>query len=319
MIMRNYLVIILILANTITYAQTATTGRIFLSHDQGDSWERADNGFPENGSINSWVVSGTKVIAGTEDHGIFISEDGLKTWHSSNKGLPDNLKVNAVVVHKNLLLAGSYIYGVFVSYDEGATWRSFNRGLEKSKLTNPWQRMPFVSSIRCFYSIGNKLLTGTDGGIYSLEDDGSWTNEFQEAQINAFTTIGNNLYAGTNQGALRSQDAGKTWSWIWKKGAIFGFAAKGSNLVSFASADHIYEGWNEGTSWINLNTNFAPPVTFHITPSSGAKLIYPWENVFRSLRNKEPFRSNGLPDNASFMEILETPFGILVGVSFDGC
>ena len=127
------------------------------------------------------------------------------------------------------------------------------------------------------------------------------------------------MFAAANQGALRSQDFGKTWSWVWKRGVIFGFAVKGSNLVSFSSADHVYEGWNEGTHWINLRTNFTPPVIFRVTPSSGVKLIYPWENVFRSLRNKEAFHSDGLPSNGSFMEILETPYGILVGSSFNGC
>lgn len=312
--MKTCLTILALLICGITNAQNDSVqtdketnrGRIFLSNDQGDTWRRMDTGFPENGTVTSWAIAGTTVVAGTSEHGIYISEDGLKSWHRSNKGLPQDLQINALIVYKNLLIAGSYLQGAFASVDEGNSWQPFSRGLDKL-------------SIRCFYTVGNKLLVGTDAGIYSYEDDASGMKLVNGAQINAFTSIGNNIFAATNLGALRSPDSGRTWVWSSRGGAMFELASSGSNLYSVTSSTSVSQSLDMGKYWIPLSTNFTPPTTFKITPASGLLLIHPWKKVFRSLRNNEPFRYDGLPANTSFTEVLETPYGILVAASYNGC
>ena len=320
--MKKILTVLCLLACVVTNAQTDSVkvsdtgirsnfqknnGRVFLSRDQGDTWQRVDSGFPENESINAWATSGTRIIAATDEHGVYISEDGLKSWHPMNNGLPENLRILALISHQNLLVAGSYLQGVYVSSNEGDSWEPMNRGLKGM-------------SIRSLYSAGNRLMAGTDEGIYISQDDGSWSKQMNGVQVNAFAFVNNTLYAATNLGALQSHDLGRTWSWAWQDtGAVFDFAVNGSKLVSFTSNKRVYETTSAGTYWVNLGKNhFTPPSTFRITTSSGEQLIYPWKNVFKSLRNNTPFRSDGLPAETSFMKILATPYGILVGVGFNG-
>jgi len=306
--LKNYLFTIAIFCLTPLGAVAQSDGRIFLSRDQGESWVRADRGFPVDESVNAMVLSDNHVVLATEEHGIIISDDGLKSWHTSSNGI-GNQKVKALLVYQNLILAGTSANGVFISYNQGISWVASSRGLG-ADLT-----------IRCFLGNESSILVGTDNGIYISHDLGkTWVVTMHGVQLNTFTEADGKIFAATNLGALRSTDFGKTWSWIWKERAVLNLALEGNRLITFdIPFGKIYIGVDYGTFWM---PSFDLPYTqliFRITPASSPLLISTWKNEFKSLRTTRTFRYDGLPEKKSFSKILVTPYGILVAVSADGC
>jgi photosystem II stability/assembly factor-like uncharacterized protein len=309
-------------------AQTENNGSIFLSSDQGERWNRADNGFPSEARINDWVLKGNIVITATEKHGIYISNDGLKTWSLSNKGLPSNVKINALKVFGNIVLAGSYRDGIFLSDDNGDTWQPGNQGLGNF-------------SIRCFHVLNKTILAGTDRGIYASQTGGrSWklitggmqintfaaSEEYQlikgGMQINTFTASEGYLYAGTHQGILRSADNGKTWADVWKDGALLALAGNKNEITGITLDGYVISSQDHGMTWVTWN-DFLPMVyskyIFRLTPASPIMLFAPWKDIFRPYILLPGFVPKGLPMASPFSKLLSTPFGVLAAVSRGGC
>jgi len=306
--LKTHIFTIVILCLTTLGAGAQSDGRIFLSRDQGESWLRADTGFPQDESVNAMVLSVNHVVLATEKHGIMVSSDGLKSWHPSSHGI-GNQKVNALLVYQNILLAGTSANGIFISYNQGNSWEPSSKGLG-ADLT-----------IRCFLATTSSILVGTDNGIYSSRDLGkTWTMTMHGVQLNTFTEANGKLFAATNLGALRSTDFGKSWDWIWKERAVLNLSAEGTKLITFdVPFGKVYVGVDYGTFWM---PSFDLPYTqliFRITPASTPLLISTWQNEFKSLRTTRAFRYDGLPEKKSFSKILVTPYGILVAVSADGC
>lgn len=286
------------------FAQTpgVQSGRVYISKDQGVNWERADKGFPVDDAINAWVVQDKSVIAGTNAHGVFISSDGLKTWNESGRGLLRKTRIISMASYKNILLAGTYRDGIFLSDDGGASWRLSNEGLKNH-------------TVRCFYAPGFVLLAGTDDGIYSSADDGkSWTLEISGLQINTFSAIGNQILAATNQGVLASEDLGKTWDPIFEEGAIYTLAANKNETYLLDFFGNVYKSSTRDFIWLKAETYLPFHYTFQLTPLSNKFLTIAWTGSFKNLDAMTgSFRSNGLPENSAFTELLDTPFGLLAG------
>src|SRR4030066_2067954 len=62
----------------------AEAGGVFLSTNNGTSWEPANTPFPH---FNQMVQMGQYLFAGTEN-GVFFSTDNGTSWTVSNNGLP---------------------------------------------------------------------------------------------------------------------------------------------------------------------------------------------------------------------------------------
>jgi photosystem II stability/assembly factor-like uncharacterized protein len=335
MINHSWIVLICTLQCFSAAGQTENKGSIFLSSNQGERWNRADNGFPSEARINDWVLKGNIIIAATQKHGIYISNDGLKTWSLSNKGLPSSVKINALKVFGNIVLAGTYREGIFLSDDNGETWRSSNEGLGNF-------------SVRCFHIHNATLLAGTDRGIYASETGGrSWKlitggmqiNTFAAAgslksggrslelitggmQINTFATSEGYLYAATHQGVLRSADDGKTWTDVWNDGALLSLTGNKNEITGITLDGYVISSQDYGrtwTVWKNLLPMMNNNYIFQLTPASPMILYAPWKNIFKSYIQLPGFVPQGLPSDSPFSKFLSTPFGVLAAVSPGGC
>jgi photosystem II stability/assembly factor-like uncharacterized protein len=336
MINYSWIVLICTLLCFNAAAQPENNGSIFLSRDQGERWNRADNGFPSEARINDWALKANTIITATEKHGIYISSDGLKTWSASNKGLPSGTKINALKVFRNTILAGTFRDGIFLSDDNGETWRSSNQGLGNY-------------SVRCFHVLNATILAGTDRGIYASETGGrSWklitggmqVNTFAAAggrdsktdgrslelitdgmQVNTFTASEGYLYAGTHRGVLRSADNGKTWSDVWNDGALFALAGNKNEITGITFNGHVISSQDHGITWV-MWTDSLPMLSskyiFQLTPASPMILFAPWKNLFRSYIPMPGFVPQGLPLDSPFSKLLWTPFGVLAAAGKGG-
>jgi photosystem II stability/assembly factor-like uncharacterized protein len=289
--------------NDSAFGQT-NAGKIFLSHDLGDSWTRSDNGLPTNAIINALALADNIVVAATEEQGVYISEDGLKSWHASNKGLPKRSRISSLIYHHGLLFAGTNREGVFISSDKGRTWKS--TGAIKNE------------SIFCFYSSGNDLLVGAEQGIYRSDDNGnSWNQVSQGNQINSFSSKGSVLYAATSHGILRSKNS-VDWETVWNKATVISIAQNDHEMIAMSSGPVYLAADVEGKNWVSLYPSF-DRYTFRLTPSSDRLFIAPWKKNLRALNKNEYFHGRGLPEKVALSHLLETPYGLIVAIGFTGC
>lgn len=291
--------------------QLANTGSIYRSIDQGEHWNRADNGFPQKAVINDWIVAkNNAVIAATEEDGIYISVDGLNSWQASNKGLPKNIRIKALATLGNVVLAGSYREGIFRSTDAGETWHASNTGLGNF-------------TIRCFYVMNNIILTGTDRGIYASDTGGrSWSLVKEGMQINGFMSSGTYLFAATHQGILRSADKGKTWDTTWSNGATATLAASKNEIAGIMLDGTVVVSFDYGASWVMWKDFFPSTYStyaFKITPASPPALLAPWKGVLSPQILSLGFVPDDLPVAVPFGKFLLTPFGVLVAMGHTGC
>ena len=128
------------------FAGTALNG-IYRSSD-GEEWIQVNNGLagPVQLMINSMVMAGSSLVAGTGD-GIFISSDNGNTWSKSLK----DVYVNSLAVGRKVIIAGTH-KGVYVSTDEGRSWALENQGLHE------------YTQVRSVAIENGKMAIGAQGG-----------------------------------------------------------------------------------------------------------------------------------------------------------
>jgi photosystem II stability/assembly factor-like uncharacterized protein len=288
-------------------ADPVQKGKIFLSKDEGESWVRADIGLPDDAAITAWTVLSDIVVVSTENDGMYMSFDKLKSWRHVYKGLPADIKIKSLTAHKGMLFAGSHQHGVYVSKDAGDTWQRSSEGLGEG-------------FVRALYSMNGKLFAGTNTGIYRSYSDGKlWSQVANGIQINDFASSNDILYAATNFGALRSTDGGTTWSNLVAKEGLSAIFADQNMVSSIALRENAYTWVESDGRWIKRTPEFNNGYSFRITPVSAPLLMAKWRNTFKSLREGKPFRSDGLPGDVSFSQILVTPFGVLIATGGGGC
>jgi photosystem II stability/assembly factor-like uncharacterized protein len=280
--------------------------KIYVSHDQGDSWKPIHTGLPEDVAINNWTMHRDAVVIATDAHGIFISDDKFKSWHAANFGLPQHVKIDALISFDNILLAGTSQNGIYMSYNDGDSWQTCNIGLKNM-------------TVRCFYIFNNTLFAGTNDGIYYSYDKGrSWTASMRSVQINAFTALNKTLFVATRLGAYRSDDNGRNWTASGSNGAMASIGADGDNLVAILYQGQSFVSTDRGAVWLDTKSFFYQ-YTFRLTPSSTKLLISNWRRTLRLPYYQQLTGPQGLP-NVPFNLLLDTPYGILTASSKrDGC
>lgn len=179
-------------SETILYAGTGNDG-VFLSTNDGTSWDRIDSGYFTYRTIKTLIANGKNIYVGTDD-GIYRSTDGGISWTEENSGIT-NTQIKALAIIGSNIFAGTVGGGIFRSTDNGSSWVSINSGLNND-------------TVHTIIVIGGNLFAGTSDGIYHSSDNGSnWedvgsrlTNRF----IRALTFNETYLYAGG-------------WSGVWKR------------------------------------------------------------------------------------------------------
>jgi hypothetical protein len=145
----------------------ASNNGVFLSTNNGASWDSVNTGLPGRWPTEAdcFAVNGTNLFVGTNGSGIFLSTNNGASWDSVNTGLTDRYVTSLQSVDATHLLAGTKSNGVFLSTNNGGDWTPIDFGL-----TN--------LNVFCLAFDGTYLYAGTGGN--SIQGGGVWRRPLSE-------------------------------------------------------------------------------------------------------------------------------------------
>jgi hypothetical protein len=240
------------------------TGGVFLSADNGTSWELINNGLPKNNwsgfqdstwtRVNTIAVKDGNLFAGS-DMGVYVSANSGTSWSPVNNGLPKHMwdtstfiPIKSFTVIGNALFAGTFGKGVFLSTNNAALWSSANIGLTD------------VNIYSLASSSGN-IYAGTDtlGLFLSTNNGTSWAVSNSGLPIYTIVRVivasDENIYAGTDNGVFISTNNGANWTRVTNGLAdtvIISLVMSESNLFVGTNSG-VFLSTNNGTNWTNVN------------------------------------------------------------------
>lgn len=232
-------------------------GRLFLSRDGGDHWERLPGAPLQPGPLTlEHGGGGTVHLAG--GGGAFRSHDEGQTWEPCADGLPPMAPRALTAPDRSgrLLVGGGG--GLRETFDFGDTWRDRGEGLRGLQLA--------INDVRPDPRDARRLAAAGEAGVVLSEDGGAtwrsssldaWTGALAwlpRARPAALVALG--VSSGTTT-AWRSEDSGATWRAVYHgpldAGAWVVADTAGGTL--FIGGDRLVRSDDGGKSWAEL----APP------------------------------------------------------------
>jgi ligand-binding sensor domain-containing protein len=273
-------------SDTIVSAKSvdAASGIVYFSFDNALSWQNKSEGLPQGITLTDLAVSNDYVFASTKQHGIFIYDFQTNLWTNTLTQPETNNDLNAIGFHEGELMVGTGGDGIFVSKDNGKTWSSNSRGL--GNLT-----------IRRITSIGNAIFIGTNGGLYSRNEN-KWQLEFghNTLQVNGITTLDGDFYIGTNEGVYKLSAQDKKWKQVLSKMSLHNISSDSKNVYALTYSELFYSG-DKGKTWVS-DQNGLPKNLYSFQLKEKGKNIFvaQWDGVYKRERaNKWISTSKGLP------------------------
>ncbi len=185
-----------------------TNNGVFLSSDNGTSWVPANSGLT-NLNVQSLLVSGANIYAGTVGGGVYRSAVNGISWTAVNSGLTD-LNVTGLAAGGTYLYAATSGGGVFYSSPRVIEWAPRSSGLAGT-------------SVKAIAAADTNAFAATDTIIYYSPHNGTNWNSADTGMpsgtrvrcfaLDTITGSTNNIFAGTyGKGVILSTDTGKTWN-----------------------------------------------------------------------------------------------------------
>jgi photosystem II stability/assembly factor-like uncharacterized protein len=213
---------------------------IILSVQCYSQWQQTN--FPSSAKVNTLVVFGSRIYAGTNGDGILMSTDNGDSWNKLNEGLQSEVVYAIYIDSTNLPAGQTGIFagtatGVSISTNNGLTWETINSGLP---------RQPVTSIAHGSYT---KIYAGAWDGIYYSTNYGKEWVKIQELSfitmpVNSLAVIDDFIYVSTYAGGLFfSPNAGIKWYdlsiWIYEYESILSTIIVSQRLVQVYALSQI--------------------------------------------------------------------------------
>ncbi len=232
-----------------------TLRSIYKSTDQGVSWAKVNNSYPENlyAEDITFDASGNIYVSNSYS-GIYKSTDGGDSWTTVNNGLPQSSYIWKIGSTQNNILLVSDVYrGIYKSTDFGANWVQSNTGYDTTYYVNSFTSNPageiFISSA------GNGPFKSTDNGNSWVSIQGDLSLPYS-ADID-FTSNGD-LYVTVIQQLYKSTNGGTNWNNITTIFNGFGFQTayvdNNDNIWVTTTNSGIIKSSDAGANWINYTS-----------------------------------------------------------------
>jgi len=255
-------------------------GGIFVSADNGNTWNAKNNG------LLDWRVACIKinnygVFAGTDKEGIFLSTDNGNSWIPKNNGLL-NLSIISIAFYGNAVFVGT-AGGIFRSTNNGSDW-------------------VMVSSVFAWEILGTggKIYVAAASGVYMSNDLGNtWTLLSKVGARGAVFSIavnGSSIYVGSYEGVYLSTDNGASWGplfYRWYNPRVKSILTEGNTIYAGTPYDGLYRSTDNGNSWVR--TTLDKPIE-ELLSSDGYIFAATYDGIYSSTdygNNWTP-KNNGL-------------------------
>ena len=190
------------------HACTTPATSVLVSHDNGETWQRAVDDDIRDLSVIDMAVDydDENIVYAATGIGLYKSLDGGNDWVVL-PGLPDNFPVFSVAVNPNdplYLLVGIEKDGVYRSLDGGMSWQHSSAGLEPNGIINDI----------VFDPVNPQVVYSSDfhSGVYRSLDGGDRWTKINDGLLSRATSSlaismdGQHLYVGTNEGGVYRLD-----------------------------------------------------------------------------------------------------------------
>jgi len=169
---------------------------VFLSTDQGKSWESINSNLPDL-SVLSLLVIGDTIFAGTEKV-LFISTNNGESWNSSGEGIPEKTRIYSLAVFDTILFAGTSSGGIYRSNDFGMNWIQVFSGISSAGT------MDFTENDGKLFAVVDieGIFVSTDYGI-------TWEESFLTLSSNRSIVVKDGIIFSGN--LFISSDNGENW------------------------------------------------------------------------------------------------------------
>lgn len=271
-----------------------STGIVYFSVDKGASWENKSKGLPDSIFLTDIAISDSLLGITAKRHGVFLFDFREDEWIKipGTPWISDNL--DALYFHHGRMFTGTRHSGVFVSRDAGKTWTQYNKGLRDL-------------TIRRFAAIDDVLYAGTNGGLYSLdENQNKWILEYEQPslQVNGIAEFDNEIYIGTNQGVFKTAKRQHNWKKLMLDRSLHNISAAGKYVYALAY-NELFASGDKGKTWYSAQKGMpAGKYSFQLMETGGQVLVGQWDGVYRkdSLKGWQTV-NNGLPEGFPVTEM----------------
>ena len=222
-------------------------GGIFLSTDNGTTWEHPDTGLTSLG-ISSLIglpnpAGGNYIFAGTYGGGVFLSINNGVTWSQTSL---DSQYVWSLAISGSNIFAGTN-KGIFLSSNNGTNWTPINSGL-----TN------FVINALVVSPNGTNIFAGTANGIFLSKDNGTNWVSIDSGLTNNYVwslfVSDTNLFAGTEKGVFLSTNNGENWKQLGLDTQYVWSFAKVDSILFVGTSGGVFASTNNSFNWIPINS-----------------------------------------------------------------
>ncbi|MGE5943200.1 MAG: T9SS type B sorting domain-containing protein [Flavobacteriales bacterium] len=266
----------------------AGNGGIFISSNNGASWEWSGWGLPCNEQVLALAEYNNTLYASISGNGIFISTDNGASWKPINPGIQDKTFYSLFVDRINLF-AGNSEGGMYYSGDNGTTWIDRSNGVSDMGFTSflyfnnklyAGGRSSALDPSRALFETSDNGVTWKpvmipgigangvqsmvvkDGLFYVANDDTVFTSSNgvnwnltsvdTNASIVSMGVTGNLVYLTTSQGRYyTSPDNGVTWNLV-QNTSTNSFANQvffSNGKIIMSTNQGLYESFDSGITW----------------------------------------------------------------------
>jgi photosystem II stability/assembly factor-like uncharacterized protein len=294
------------------YAGTNGVANVFISQNNGDSWENKSKGLEGILLVECFEFIDNNIFIGTSGGGVFMSSDNGENWVTKNSGL-SNLFIRSMFrVGNTLFIASNDNY---VSTDFGDSWEPIETGLNRFstaqdwtykdnilfaaevgwtgeghpglgviKSTDKWKNWQIanngLTNIKVYSIVSNDefVYAGTLGGVFISSDNGDNWNAFNngltDLNIMCLALKDEYIFAGTYKGVFYSTNNGLEWTSAGDllKNKRIADILIRNNEIYVATNSGIFLSTDNGANWESKNSNIISTHTLDIA-LAGDKII----------------------------------------------
>jgi len=243
--------------------------KVYKSPDNGSNWVLSNTGIANDScwvdiGVNSFVVSGNKIFAGTDIGGIFLSTDNGNSWNVVNANLPYNLNYGLLYTQVlNFAIKDTNIFagtwgGIYLSTNNGNSWNLLTGLVDVNSSLLTIDALAIKDNTIFAYGYNGS----GPGSLYKSLDNGiSWTltGYTNNVDINSIAFIDSTILIGTiSHGVLLSTDNGVSWTTttgLPVGTCIYSLIVNGNNIFAGTGQGFgaVYLSSDKGASWTSMN------------------------------------------------------------------